>query len=643
VKRATLLLVSCTLLAACSGGDSAPRSQCSGSCTPAAARRLEIADVERVIAQAVAEAHARGALATIAVTDRVGNVLAVYRMAGADPALRTDGGRGVSAGLDNVTVVPSTLGAIAKALTGAYLSSEGNAFTSRTASQIIQLHFYPGETGQPSGPLFGVQFSSLPCSDLSLRAAATRPTVGPQRSPLGLAGDPGGLPLYKDGALVGAIGVLSDGVYGVDRIITDRDVDDDEVIALAGASGFNPPADRRADAIALDGKPLRYADALPSDFASVPANAPAFATLGDAGALVTVPGYVADAAIVAGTVFGMPDSGVRPATSGFDGLDAYVLVDASNHERFAPRDATDAATLGADPLTSAEVRQVLASALAVANRARAQIRRPYGTPARVSISVVDTYGAVLGLVRGRDAPVFGTDVSLQKARTAAFFSNAAAAADLEATPDTQYLASGETASIAAYVPRLRDFLGRATALGDGAIAFSDRANGNLSRPYFPDGLPDSGPGPFSQPVARWSPFSIGLQSDLINSAVVRHITFVLGGGPDVEPGSCTELPPSPGGKTRLPNGIQIFPGSVPIYRGSTLVGGIGISGDGVDQDDMVAFLGLHEAGVALGTINNAPPAMRADTLSPQGVRLRFVQCPQAPYYANDAQNVCDGK
>ena len=73
-------------------------------------------------------------------------------------------------------------------------------------------------------------------------------------------------------------------------------------------------------------------------------------------------------------------------------------------------------------------------------------------------------------------------------------------------------------------------------------------------------------------------------------------------GPDVGP-NCT----GPGTDPRIANGIQIFPGSVPIYRGDTLVGGVGVSGDGVDQDDMVAFLGLHNAGVELGgAIGNAP-------------------------------------
>ena len=92
---------------------------------------------------------------------------------------------------------------------------------------------------------------------------------------------------------------------------------------------------------------------------------------------------------------------------------------------------------------------------------------------------------------------------------------------------------------------------------------------------------------------------------------------------------------------RLANGLQIFPGSVPIYRGSTLIGGIGVSGDGVDQDDMIAFLGLARAGNVVN-VNNAPLELRADNLQPQGVRLRYIQCPQAPFLNSTTEGVCDG-
>ena len=49
----------------------------------ASAQNLTVADVQQVIAQAVGEAQARGNLATIAVSDRVGNILAVFQMTGA--------------------------------------------------------------------------------------------------------------------------------------------------------------------------------------------------------------------------------------------------------------------------------------------------------------------------------------------------------------------------------------------------------------------------------------------------------------------------------------------------------------------------------------------------------------------------------
>ena len=39
------------------------------------------------------------------------------------------------------------------------------------------------------------------------------------------------------------------------------------------------------------------------------------------------------------------------------------------------------------------------------------------------------------------------------------------------------------------------------------------------------------------------------------------------------------------------NGITIFPGGVPLYKNGVLVGAIGVSGDGVDQDDNITFAG----------------------------------------------------
>jgi uncharacterized protein GlcG (DUF336 family) len=622
------VLVSASLLAGCGGG-AGGGDGCSGGCEAASPNALTVSDVQQVIAQAVAEAQARGAKATIAVVDRVGNVLGVFKMNGAAATFTITGGRGAVGGLEGIAILPSQLAAIAKAITGAYLSSEGNAFSTRTASQIVQEHFNPRENQQPGGPLFGVQFSQLSCSDVNLQTGAG--TIGPKRSPLGFSADPGGLPLYKNGTVVGGIGVIADGIYTVDLNIIDIDVDLDELIAIAGGSGFSAPTDRRADHITVDGRTLRYVDS--ETLASNPATAPAFAVINSvAGVLVNVPFYGGNP-IVAGVAFGTPASGFRPSTDpAFAALGAYVLVDIINVPRFSPRAGTDGL------LTRAEVTQILQSGLDVANRARAQIRVPLGSAAQVSVTVVDTAGEILGLVRSPDAPIFGTDVAVQKARTAVFFSNVNAAAELAALPPASYLVPPATSSIAAYAAAMKSFLNDPTALANG-IAYSNRAVGNLARPFFPDGITGTANGPLSKPYANWSPFNDGLQLDLIYNMLRASLGAPVPGlPPPLDPNSCT-------GDPRLKNGIQIFPGSMPIYRGNQLVGAIGVSGDGIDQDDMVAFLGLANAGKILNTgIANAPPAIRADNLAPQGegTRLRYVNCPQSPFNDSTEQNVCAG-
>ena len=100
--------------------------------------------------------------------------------------------------------------------------------------------------------------------------------------------------------------------------------------------------------------------------------------------------------------------------------------------------------------------------------------------------------------------------------------------------------------------------------------------------------------------------------------------------------------PISGASGLLANGIQIFPGGVPVYRGTQLVGAVGVSGDGIDQDDMVAFLGIADAAVQLAGIGHAPVNNRVDQLAPQGSRLRYVSCPQAPFLDSSVQEPCRG-
>jgi uncharacterized protein GlcG (DUF336 family) len=647
-----------TLLSACGGGggaasapaaavaESEPDIVCDGQCAQTA-EALSADDVKKVLAQAIDQAQALGVDATIAVVDRVGNVLAVHRMADEAPSIEIATSQPVlvSTGLEGLVLPAGTAGdaiaAITKALTGAYLSSEGNAFTTRTANQIVQEHFNPGEQNQPAGPLFGVQFSQLACSDFTLSGSVPGAQVGPQRSPLGLAADSGGFPLYKDGTPVGGVGVIADGLYSIDKDILDVDRDVDELVALAGTFGFAAPNDRRADRITVEGKTFRFSDAEFSDLAVSPENAPSYDSL-TTGALIDVPGY-GGGEVIAGVRFGAIESGIAPYDL-FNDLNAYTFYDQSGQVRYPPIDGSDELILGENRLKANEVETLLREALTIANKSRAQIRRPLGTPARVTVSVVDTNGAILGMARTEDGPVFGADVSLQKARTATFFSARDSGDYLQsiAVP-TRYLSPDLSlkaeVNIGDYVEAARLFVGP-QALSDG-IAFSDRAGGNLSRPFYPDGIRGNPHGPFSKSFAdnEWSPFSTGLQSDLIMNQLLTHVVFAVGASANDVVTGCVEAPGQ-----RLANGAQIFPGSVPIYRGTTLVGGIGVSGDGIEQDDMISFLGVHQAGLALGgAINNAPPEIRADTLSPQGERLRYIQCPQSPFIDSDEQRVCEGK
>jgi uncharacterized protein GlcG (DUF336 family) len=647
-KTTSCIAIAALLVASCGGGGGGTGGPTPGPTPPTATRlfadpvqiALTQAEVERIIAQAVFEAQARGRPGTIVVVDRVGNVLAAFRMNGANNDLSVPPSpSGVNHDLQGQFVMGGAVaGAISKAITGAYLSSSGNAFSTRTASMIVQEHFPPSAVarGLESGPLFGVQFSQLPCSDLSTRfgMGGAAALIGPKRSPLGLSADPGGFPLYKNGVVVGGVGVMADGVYGADPEIQDTDRDDEEAIALAATHGFAASADIQADRVSVDGTTLRYSDATVADLRSNPVNAPPFVGLmPGVGVLIPVNGYTLGP-IIPGTPYGSEASGIRLATTTeFANPDAYILTDGSGFNRYP---AIAGTSLGGAQLSAAEVSAILEEAFKVMAAARAQIRRPLDSRAQVTISVVDSEGRVLGIVRSPDAPIFGTDVSLQKARTAAFFSAAHAAAELTGN------LSGD---VRAYVPAARAFFNDPAAL-TGQFAFSDRGFGNAARPYFPDGELGRPPGAFSRPIAEFNPFSTGLQSALIANQVLQHVGFILTGVLPDTPQQCTQGP-NPG---RLANGIQIFPGSVPIYRGNTLVGGIGVSGDGIDQDDMISFLGLHNGGLRVGGVGNAPAAIRSDQIivpvtgaSGGGVRLRYVNCPFNPFLGTNEQNVCQGK
>lgn len=531
--------------------------------------KLTESDVKTIIAQAVAQAQASNLKATIAVTDKEGNVLGVFEMAGAPATTVVGAGKcqgrpALECGLENVPV-PACAAAISKAVTGAFLSSQGHAFSTRTASFIVQEHFPPGINFQAGGPLFGVQFSQLEvCSDVN------------PKSPLGLSADPGGIPIYKNGLQVGGIGVEGDGKYTLDPDPTDNDVPVEELVALAGTRGFTPPPEITGDKIIVNGIRFTYINAqMPPAIAT-----PSFASLNGTTNTVCATLGIAPTAT--------KDTPVSEFTTATIGSAPAGRV----NTRLFPNGIQSFRAGSA--LSVSEVRKIIEQAAQQAFLTRAAIRQPLNSAAEVNISVVDVNGDLLGAFSTADAPIFGYDVCVQKARTAAFFSKSTAGAQLRSAGFGRYVDAAA-----------RDGIGL-----DGAHAFSDRGNGFLSRPLFPDGIDDTEHGPFSVPIEEFSPFNVGLQLDLITPALVKFLTTGM-----TSPNNCT-------GIAALKNGIQIFAGSVPLYKGGQLVGAIGISGDGIDQDDLIASMG------SVGF--ESPLEIRCDTILVRGARLPFVKFPRHP-------------
>jgi uncharacterized protein GlcG (DUF336 family) len=211
-------------------------------------------------------------------------------------------------------------------------------------------------------------------------------------------------------------------------------------------------------------------------------------------------------------------------------------------------------------LSASDVGQILDNAEAEANLTRAAIRLPLGSRTRMVIAVADLDGTILGLRRMPDSTVFSIDVAATKARNMVYFNG------------TTRLASDLT-----QVP-----LG--TAVTNRTISFG-------AEPLFPAGIDGSDPGPFF---------------DLYTLDTANPCTQGFESG-------------APNDKK---SGIVFFPGSAGLYRNGALVGGLGVSGDGVDQDDFVTNAGTKGF--------EAPDSIRADQVLVDGVRLPYFKFPRNP-------------
>lgn len=472
----------------------------------ASVQSLSAADVT-ALTQAAAQAADPNTM-VIAVVDRSGNILGVYRKPSA-PALAT-GNFGAQVDVNEL--------AVSLARTAAFFSNDQAPLSSRTVRFISGIHFPPGIANVPNAPLYGIENTNRGCT-LSTNFVAGQ-AVPPARSISGAtpglgvttgkadvndsdpaAVNPGGVPLFRNGSLVGGIGVA-----GVAPGVAEY-----AAYAAVTSNGFGP--------------------------------SPA------------APGVV----FIGGVALPFVNQTAQPAGVSAGSFNGSFLVGPVASPGTAPEGTLVAPAAGLlGGLAAADVQSIINNAIATANMTRAVIRLPIGSSTRMAIAVADLDGTIIGLYRMADSTVFSVDVAATKARNMVYFSGPArTAADLTGVP-----------------------------IG---TAVTNRTIGYGAQPFFPPGINGTSPGPF---------FDLYLR-DVANP--------------------CTQ-----GFQPAGPNqsGVVFFPGSVPLYRNGALVGGLGISGDGVDQDDFVA------AGGSAGF--ESPASIRADQIVLQGVRLPYLKFPSNP-------------
>jgi uncharacterized protein GlcG (DUF336 family) len=465
--------------------------------------------------QAVAEATATQLAddrMTVAVVDRLGNVLALFRKPGAP------------AGQDDQ--------AVGLARTAAYFSHDQAPLSSRTVRFISGIHFPPGIERTPNAALYGIENTNRGCRlDPSLERGVD---VAEGRSVAGILGDLRCDPFDRSGCGPG--------------VVTGKaDVFDSQQLAVNPGGVPIYKGGRAAGGVGVAGVPPA-----PAEYAAFQGSFGSGGTLPVPVFPLPPPGNV----FVDGIRLPFVETVERPAgTSPGPLVGSYVVT---------PRDGREAPSGYLLPpragslLSAAEAQQIVQQSIDAANRTRALIRLPLGTRARMAISVADLDGRLLALFRMDDATVFSIDVAASKARNVTYFSgDPASPLDLTGVP-------------------------AGTAVTNRTISFG-------AQPLFPSGIDGSQPGPFFDLFrADWNtPCSQGIQ------------------------------PANP-----RQSGVVFFAGSIPLYRGRTLVGGLGISGDGVEQDDYVSFLG------AAGFV--PPEDLWANQVFVRGVRLPFLKFPRNP-------------
>jgi uncharacterized protein GlcG (DUF336 family) len=466
--------------------------------------------------------------ATIAVVDRAGRVLALYRQPHFDPNNDDQ--------------------AVGVARTAAFFSHNQAPLSSRTVRFISGVHFPPGVINASNAALYGIENTNRGC-DLGITfnsgkdvppakslsggtgpgivTGKQQPDDGPYPQDVGNRPvNAGGIPLYRGGKLVGGVGVV--GIAGDPQLA--------ELAAVSGAFTSLAP---------VPAYPLPEPGNVFIDGIRLPFLGPDQKLTFDASGNPT--GLQRPKGTSAGT-FNPSGYSVAPKVGGC----------ADNEYLAGPKGGS---------LTLAQVDGIVQRAIAAAKKTRGIIRLPLNSYARMVIAVSDLNGDVLALYRMPDATVFSIDVAVAKARNVVSFS--ASPHDLPGVPP--------------------------------GTAITNRTIGFGAQPLFPPGI-DSG-------------------------------VFDVGAGP-FYPLFLKDLavPCSQGSDTVGPrNGIVFFPGATPLYVGGKLAGGLGVSGDGVEQDDYVTYLAAGEF--------LPDRKLWADQIKINGVRLPMFKFPRQP----EGVTECGGK
>jgi uncharacterized protein GlcG (DUF336 family) len=546
------------------------RSQGAAQLTPA-----EVAGIMRAAAEAIDDPGI-----SVAVVDRRARILGVYSRRGAAPT-----------GPD----IAVTLGR-----TAALFSNAQAPLVSRTIRFISGRHFPPGVDNTPAGPLYGVENINRGCQ-------LTENENEPYERPRSIAGSGvrGGVsipcrPNDTRGCAIGSPITTRNGVFQQLGITTgktdvfDRSTPFDnpvnpggfaiyragQVIGAVGVSGAPPDRAEYAAFVAAATQP--GLSALPFDPLPEPGavfiegfRLPFFSDCLDPDCVRERIGQGPPGG--GGGTFLAADVLV-PARGGLQVDEGYLIGPTASNQPGG--------------LTFAEVTRIVDQAVARANVTRAQVRLPIGQTAKVIIAVTDQGGRILALFRMPDALADAVDVVPSKARNAYYFSTREGYDVLR----DHVLRSPEVYEWEPLPP------------GGQGWAVTSRTLGFGGQPLFPPGIdaPPEADGKVEKPGPWFELFLYDTENP------------------------CTEGPgPSRGGNRNFlfQNGITWFPGSAPLYRNGALIGGIGVSGDGIEQNDYIT------AGAVAGF--DAPLELRVDnsvirTGEGKTVRLPYWKFPRNP-------------